>query len=58
MQSILIVDSESDFLEWAEKYLANDLVTVTTTTTGADALRLYAENPPDLRLRHGSQDPH
>ncbi|MGK0186536.1 MAG: DNA-binding NtrC family response regulator [Verrucomicrobiales bacterium] len=48
MQSILIVDTESDFLEWAEKYLTNDQVTVTTATSGEDALRLYQENPPDL----------
>lgn len=48
MQNILIVDTESDFLEWAGKYLANDQVTVRTATTGADALRLYEEITPDL----------
>ncbi|MEZ5325022.1 MAG: sigma-54 dependent transcriptional regulator [Verrucomicrobiales bacterium] len=48
MQSILIVDSESDFLEWAEKYLANDRVSVTTVTSGVEALGLFEGTPPDL----------
>ena len=48
MQSILIVDTETDFLDWAKKYLANDQVRVATVSSGAEALKIYANDPPDL----------
>ena len=47
-QSILIIDPESDFLEWAERHLATPLVNVLTAATAEEGLKIYAAARPDL----------
>jgi DNA-binding NtrC family response regulator len=47
-QSILIIDPESDFLEWAERHLATPLVKVLTAATAEEGLKKYASERPDL----------
>jgi DNA-binding NtrC family response regulator len=50
MQQLLIIDTESDFLEWAQRHLSTDRVTVTTSLTAEDGLKQYTALKPDLVL--------
>ncbi len=47
-QAILIIDPESDFLEWAERHLATPQVRVFSAATAEEGLKLYAAERPDL----------
>ncbi len=47
-QVILIIDPETDFLEWAERHLSSDTVKVVTAATGTEGLELFAAEHPDL----------
>ncbi len=47
-QSILIIDPETDFLEWAERHLATPEVKVLTASTAEDGLKKFAADRPDL----------
>lgn len=47
-QSILIIDPESDFLEWAERHLSTPQVRVHTAATAEDGLKKYLAEKPDL----------
>ena len=47
-QSILIIDPESDFLEWAERHLTTPLVEVLTAASAEEGLKKYAAARPDL----------
>ena len=47
-QSILIIDPETDFLEWAERHLTTPQVKVLTAGNAEDGLKKYASERPDL----------
>ena len=50
MQNLLIIDPESDFLEWAQRYLSTDRVIVTTAATVEEGLKQFTKLKPDLVL--------
>jgi len=47
-QTILIVDPESDFLEWAANQLETPTTRVITATTSDEALKIFNREDPDL----------
>ncbi len=47
-QTILVIDLDPDFLEWASKHLSVPGVTVVTESNPALAVTYYMENKPDL----------
>ena len=47
-QTLLIIDPETDFLEWAERHLGSESVKIATASTAAEGLRLFSELKPDL----------
>ena len=49
-QVILLVDPETDFLEWARRQLATPNTRVVTTTTADEALKLWTRDEPDLLI--------
>ena len=49
-QRLIIVDTDPDFLKWAERHLAAPSLEIVTTTSADEALRLFEENPADLLL--------
>ena len=48
MQTILLVDPESDFLEWAQNQLETPTTRVITSTTADEGYRIYIAENPDL----------
>jgi two-component system nitrogen regulation response regulator GlnG len=50
MQTILIVDPETDFLEWAQGQLRTPTTRVITATSADEGYRLFCEEDPDLML--------
>lgn len=48
MQTVLLIDSETDFLEWAERYLSNGSVQVITTSRSDEGMKIIKEAKPDL----------
>ncbi len=48
MQTVLLIDPESDFLEWAERYLTNATVKAVTCVRADEGLKMVAELRPDL----------
>ncbi len=48
MQTVLLIDPESDFLEWAERYLTNTTVKAVTCTRADEGMKLATELRPDL----------
>jgi len=48
MLTILIVDPETDFLEWAQHQLTTPTTTVLTATAADEALKIFAKEDPDL----------
>ncbi len=48
MQTILIVDPETDFLEWAQHQLTTPTTSVLTATTADEAIRIFTKEEPDL----------
>ena len=48
MQTILIIDPESDFLEWAQRHLSNAEVSVHTAPGVEDGLKQFTKVKPDL----------
>src|SRR5579862_7798823 len=50
IQTILLVDPESDFLEWAAHQLETPTTRVITTTTADEALKIYQREHPDLLI--------
>jgi DNA-binding response OmpR family regulator len=53
-QTILLVDAETDFLEWAQRQLANETTRVFTTTRSDEALKLWSREEPDLLITETS----
>src|SRR5436305_15289843 len=49
-QTILIVDPETDFLEWAQHQLQTPSTRVITATTTAAGFQLSCREPPDLLI--------
>ena len=49
-QTILIVDPDSDFIEWVQKHLAAPSLTISGATSGEDALALTEATPADVVL--------
>ncbi len=49
-QTILIVDPETDFLEWAQHQLQTGTTRVLTATTGDEAYKIYCREDPDLLI--------
>src|SRR5882757_9744105 len=47
-QTILIVDPESDFLEWAANQLETPTTRVITATASDEALKIFNREDPDL----------
>ncbi len=58
LQTILIVDPETDFLEWARSQLSSLGTRVVTTSDADHALRLYFEENPDLVIAEININPH
>ena len=50
MQTILLVDPETDFLEWAQNQLETPTTRVITSTTADEAYKIYIEETPDLLI--------
>jgi DNA-binding NtrC family response regulator len=48
MQTILLVDPETDFLEWAQNQLETPTTRVVTSTTADEAYKIYIAENPDL----------
>lgn len=48
MQTILLIDPESDFLEWAARWLSNESVRCVTAARADEGLKIAAEAKPDL----------
>ncbi len=49
-QTILIVDPETDFLEWVQNQLQTPTTRVITATKADEAFRLFSEEDPDLLI--------
>ena len=50
MQTILIVDPETDFLEWAQNQLETATTRVLTATTADEGYKIYISENPDLMV--------
>ncbi|MBV9488445.1 MAG: sigma-54-dependent Fis family transcriptional regulator [Verrucomicrobia bacterium] len=50
MQTILIVDPETDFLEWATNQLETPITRVLSATTADEAYKIYIAENPDLLI--------
>lgn len=50
MQTILIVDPETDFLEWAQNQLETPSTKVLTAATADEAYKIYISENPDLLI--------
>jgi DNA-binding NtrC family response regulator len=48
MQTLLLIDTEQDFLDWAARHLSHEAVRCITATTADQGLKLAAEVKPDL----------
>lgn len=49
-QTVLIIDPDSDFLEWAQRHLSAENVRVLTTSAVDEGMRIYEREKPDLVL--------
>lgn len=49
-QRLVIADSDTDFLKWAERHLAAPMLEIVTASTADQALRLFEEKTTDLLL--------
>src|SRR5215472_2296394 len=50
MQTILLVDPETDFLEWAQNQLKTPTTRVITSTTADEGYKIYVAENPDLLI--------
>src|SRR5687768_10293285 len=57
MQNILIVDPETDFLEWAANQLKSPTTRVLTATRADDALKIVASETVDLLITETHLNP-
>jgi DNA-binding NtrC family response regulator len=49
-QTILVVDPDSDFLQWIQRQLETENTRVISTTTADQALKLYTREEPDILI--------
>ncbi len=49
-QTILVVDPETDFLDWVQHQLTTPTTRVITATKGDDAFKIYTREHPDLLI--------
>ncbi|XHR28743.1 MAG: sigma-54-dependent transcriptional regulator [Chthoniobacteraceae bacterium] len=49
-QTILVVDPDSDFLDWVRKQLETPQIKVLTASASDEAFRIYCETSPDLLI--------
>jgi len=49
-QTILVVDPDTDFLDWVRKQLETPQIRVLTATASDEAFRLYCQDTPDLLI--------
>lgn len=49
-QTILVVDSETDYLDWVRKQLETPAIRVLTATASDEAFRIYCQETPDLLI--------
>jgi DNA-binding NtrC family response regulator len=49
-QTILVVDPETDFLEWVQSQLATPSTRVITATTSDDGFKIFCRESPDLLI--------
>ncbi len=56
-QTIVVADNDSDFLEWASKHLEADSVTILTTSSSDEALRIFEERGGDLLIAEFNLQP-
>jgi len=49
-QIILIVDPETDFLDWAKRQLGTETTRVITATTGDEGFKLWTREEPDVLI--------
>ena len=49
-QTVVIVDSDADFLKWASKHLAADSVEILTVSKADEALKLFTDRKADLLI--------
>ena len=49
-QTILVVDPDTDFLDWVRKQLETPLIRVLTATASDEAYRIFAQEPSDLLI--------
>jgi len=57
-QTILVVDPETDFLDWVRKQLETPQIRVLTTTASDEAYRLYCQEEPDLLITETHLQPY
>ena len=49
-QTILVVDPDPDFLDWAQHHLAAPSIEIAGATSAEEAHAVYAKNPADLAI--------
>lgn len=49
-QTILVVDPDPDFVEWAKQHLAAPSITIAGATSADEALAVYEKTPADLAI--------
>lgn len=57
-QLILIVDTETDFLQWASKQLESAELRVITSTQSDEALKIFAKESPDMVIAETHLEPY
>ncbi len=57
-QTLLVVDPEQDFLDWAVRHLAADDIEIVTFTDSDQALQFALQENPDLTLAEMHLQPH
>lgn len=50
IQTILVIDPETDFLEWVQNQLQTPTTRVITATTADEGFRIFSEEDPDLMI--------
>ena len=57
-QTILVVDPDTDFLDWVRKQLETPQICVLTATASDEAFRLYCQDAPDLLITETHLQPY
>ena len=57
-QTILVVDPDTDFLDWVQKQLETPTIRVLTAEASDEAYRIYCQDPPDLLITETHLQPY